>query len=156
MASHRSPARSPADTLVLKVFYDQREGLVELEDDVLSIVRQTREHFGDRVKICLEPTTGEYVFSENCADGTERLIFTTPELDGRALERLIASDSHMRGYEDAYDHLEAEQDRAQRELDEERLEKIAEAGERLAWALGDGKHGPGYKQSIRVTKEIRA
>jgi hypothetical protein len=140
----------------MKVFYSDREGLVELEDDVLSIVRQCREKYGDRIKICLEPTTGEYVFSERCEDGTERLIFTTPELDGRALERLIASDSQLRGYEDAYDLLERRQDQAQAEMQGERLEQIAEAGERLAWALGDGKHGPGYKQSISIPKEISA
>lgn len=140
----------------IKAFYDERHGLVELEDDVLSIVRQTREHFGNRVKITWEPTTEHYVFIENCEDGTERLIFTTDVLDARSLLRLIASDSHGRGYEDAYDKKEREQDQAQAELDAQNMEGIRDAGERLAWALGDGKHGPGYKQSISVTKDIRA
>lgn len=140
----------------LKVFYDDRLGLVELEDDVLSIVRQVREAYGSRVKVSLEPTTGHYVFSEDCEDGTERLIFTCEDLDGRALERLRAADGHARGYEDAYDRAEREQDELQAAADEERLTKVRDAGERLAWALGDGKAGPGYHQSISVTKEISA
>jgi hypothetical protein len=138
----------------VKTFYTDRLGVVELEDDVLSIVRQVREMYGDRVTVNLEPTTGEYVFIEHSDDGTEKLIFTTPELDGRALQRLIASDSQSRGYEDAYEKLEKEQDEAHRALDEENLEKIRDAGERLAWALGDGRYGPGYHQSIRVNRDL--
>jgi hypothetical protein len=36
------------------------------------------------------------------------------------------------------------------------MERVKEAGEELAWSLGDGKFGPGYKQSIRVTKDLDA
>jgi hypothetical protein len=140
----------------VKTFYTARDGLVELEDDVLSIVSQVREAFGDKVKICLEPTTGHYVFTENSADGTERLIFTSETLDARCLTRLQAADSTGRGYIDAYDLMEKEQDEYRAQQDEERLDRVREAGERLAWALGDGKHGPGYHQSIRITKDIHA
>ena len=140
----------------VKMFYDRREGLVELEDDVLSIVSQVREAFGDKVKICLEPTTGHYVFSENSADGTERLIFTTEVLDGRCLTRLIAADSNARGYKDAYELMEKEQDDYRAARDEEKLDRIREAAEGLAWALGDGKHGPGYHQGIHIKKDIHA
>jgi hypothetical protein len=119
----------------VKSFYTQRDGLVELEDDVLSIVRQVRDLYGDRIKITWEPTTQHYVFIENGEDGTERLIFTTTELDGRALDRLIASDSRARGYEDAYDKMERDQDQTQAQWDKGKMEEIADAGERLHWVF---------------------
>jgi len=140
----------------IKSFYTSREGMVTLDDDVLSIVRQVRELYGDKVKICWEPTTEHYVFIENSADGAERLIFTTPELDGRAFERLLASDSHARNYEDPYDASEREQDELHARRDEPYLDQIRGAGEELAWSLGDGKHGPGYKQSIHVKRDLDA
>src|SRR6266516_2698587 len=138
----------------VKTFYTARDGLVSLEDDVLSVVRQVRELYGDRIKVCMEQTTGEYVFSENCADGTERLIFTTTELDGRALLRLQQADSQSRGYEDAYDRQEHEQDEEFERRQKESLEKLAPAAEELAWSLGDGKFGPGYRQSISVPRDL--
>jgi hypothetical protein len=138
----------------MKSWYDNREGFVELQDDVLSIVRQVRELYGHRIKICLEPTTGEYVFSENCEDGTERLIFGTSELDARCLERLLRADSHLRGYTDPYDEAEREQDEFFEEKDRQALDKIGDAGERLAWALEEDGRGTGAQ--ILVTKDIHA
>lgn len=140
----------------IKSYYSAREGLVTLEDDVLSIVRQVRELYGEKVKIHWEPTTEHYVFTENSEDGTERLIFTTPELDGRALTRLLASDSHTRDYEDPYDAAEREQDELQDRRDELQMDRILSAGEELAWSLGDGKYGPGYKQSIHIKRDLDA
>jgi hypothetical protein len=138
----------------MKTFYSAREGLVTLEDDVLSIVRQVRQLYGDRIKICLEPTSGKYVFSENCADGTERLIFVADELDPRTLERLLKADSQLRGHEDPYDAAEREQDELMRQKDEQALEGVRDAGERLAWAMeADGK---GTHAQILVTKNINA
>jgi hypothetical protein len=84
------------------------------------------------------------------------LIFTVPELDQRALDRLIAADQHSRGYQDPLDAAEREQDELRDADDRAKLERIHEAGERLAWALGDGSYGPGYKQSISIPKEIDA
>lgn len=138
----------------IKTFYSRREGLVELEDDVLSIVRQVREAHGNRVKICWEPTTGMYVFSENCEDGTERLIFMVEELDGRALERLAQADSLSRGYDDAYDRLEREQDEAFARADEEKAERLREEGERLAHALKQDGIGP-HPLQVAVPRGVR-
>jgi hypothetical protein len=138
----------------MKSFYTAREGLVQLDDDVLSIVRQVRELYGHKVKICLEPTTEEYVFSENCEDGTERLIFTTPDLDARCIQRLQDADSQLRGYQDAYDRAEHEQDELDRSKDEKSMDGIRDAGERLAWALEED--GKGTNAQILVTKDINA
>jgi hypothetical protein len=122
----------------VKCFYTQREGLVELEDDVLSIVRQVRDLYGNRVKVNWEPTTGHYVFVESSEDGTDRLIFTTPELDGRALDRLIASDSRARGYEDAYDKAERDQDQVQAAIDKDHMQQVTDVGEQLHWVFHSG------------------
>ena len=122
----------------VKCFYTQRDGLVELEDDVLSIVRQVRDLYDNRVKVNWEPTTGHYIFVESSEDGTDRLIFTTPELDGRALDRLIASDSRARGYEDAYDKMERDQDQAQEAIDKDHMQQVADVGEQLHWVFHSG------------------
>lgn len=138
----------------IKTFYRRREGLVELEDDVLSIVRQIRERYGDRVKVAVEPTTGQFVFSENCEDGTERLIFVSDTLDPLALERLYQADSQGRGYEDSYDKQEHEQDEEFARKDEAQLDVIRDSGERLAHALKvDGVDSP-HPVTIHVPKGI--
>ena len=126
----------------IKAFYSARDGLVELEDDVLSIVRQIREVYGNKVKVAWEPTTEYFVLSENCEDGTERLIFTCEQLDGRALERLLQADGHRRGYEDAYDRQEREQDEAFAESDGNYRDALRDSGERLAHALKKDDIGP--------------
>lgn len=115
----------------IKSYYDNRDGLVTLEDDVLSIVSQVRERYGDRIKIQWDPHSEFFVFSELCDDRTERLIFTTPELDGRALDRLMRSDSQLRGYEDPYDAAERLQDAERKAHDERVREKVKDPLERL-------------------------
>jgi hypothetical protein len=134
------------------LFYTDKGQLVELEDDVLSIVRQVREAHGDKIKVCWEPTTGEYVFSEMCDDGTERLIFTCEELDGRALERLQLADSRSRGYVDAYDRQEREQEEAFAAQDEHAAGLLRDRGERLAHALKKDGIGP-YPAKIAVPQK---
>jgi len=135
----------------VKSFYTTPEGLVTLDDDVLSIVRQVREAHGDRIRISWEPTCGHYVFSENCADGTERLIFICEELDGRAMQRLAQADSQSRGYEDAYDRSEREQDEALAAREEAARERLRESGERLAHALKKDFIGP-YPIQVAVPR----
>jgi hypothetical protein len=73
----------------IKHYYDAEQGeLVELEDDVLGIVRQINDLFDRRVAVNLDREMECYHITEHCADGTERLIFSTDVLDGRTLERL--------------------------------------------------------------------
>lgn len=137
----------------IPAFYSHREGLVQLEDDVLSIVRQVREVYGDKVKISWEPTSQWFVFSEICTDGTERLIFTCQELDGRAIERLRIADSQARGYEDAYDRQEREQDEAFAAREEAATERLRAQGERLAHALKKDFIGP-YPLQVAVPRGL--
>jgi hypothetical protein len=119
----------------LRTWYTQGEGWVTLDDDVLSIVRQVKELYEGRVSIQMEPTTGHYVFVEHCGDGTDRLIFTTDELDGRSLIRLMQADSQSRAYQDPYDAAERAQDDAQNAIDDSYRGYVREAGEHLAHAM---------------------
>jgi hypothetical protein len=106
-----------------------------LDDDVLSIVRQTRQLFGDRVGIEMNLANGDYVFVEHSDDGVDRLIFTARELDSRCIERLMQADSHSRAYQDPYDAAERAQDDAQRAIDEVYRGYIGEAGAHLTHAM---------------------
>lgn len=120
----------------IKTFYSaEAGGLVTLEDDVLSVVQQVKDLYGDRVSIQLDPHSGFYHFVEHGADGTDRLIFSTNELDGRCITRLAKSDSHSRGYEDPYDRLEQEQDELREQQDNLLREKVREPLERLVHNL---------------------
>lgn len=127
----------------IKMFYSAREGLVTLEDDVLSIVRSIRESYGDRITVHWEPTSEKFVFVENCADGAERLIFVSDTLDARILDRLHRADSQGRGYIDTYEESERDQDRLHAEIQKGQSEQIYDMGERVAHALRqDGIAGP--------------
>jgi hypothetical protein len=115
--------------------YYTSEGLVELDDDVLGIVRQVNELYDGKVAINLDPVTGWFHFTEHGDDGTERLIFSVEVLDHRALTRLQESDSRWRYHTDPYDALEREQDEAQAQIAKQDREQLMQAGERLAYAL---------------------
>lgn len=138
----------------IKSFYDHQNGLVTLEDDVLSIVRQVRERYGDKVSIQLDEGNGWYHFVEHGDDGTDRLIFSTEELDGRAVERLFKADSQWHGHEDPYAALEREQDEAQAELDKAHLERVLDAGERLASAIKKDGLDDRMPLQVAVTRPV--
>jgi hypothetical protein len=63
------------------------------------------------------------------------LIFSTDELDGRALERLQKADVQSRGYVDSYDEAEREQDELDKQKDEMTWERLSEPVERLVMAM---------------------
>lgn len=141
----------------IKSWYDNRLGMVTLEDDVLSIVRQVKEMYGERITVEMDPRQGCYHFVEHCEDQTHRLIFSTTELDARCMDRLLRADSQSRGYEDPYDAAEREQDELQRNADIAAREKLLAHGEELTHALKkDGlvPHLP-LKVSMSIPKEKR-
>lgn len=146
----------------VKTWYDQRRGVVEVEDDVASIVREIRE-IDPRIHVFWNEQTQRFDLVESCLDSTDRLIFSVDELDGRVPQRLRMGNSWLGDTpehglvpdsEDFLTRMEAEQEAEQRSITEKFMDRVRDAGERLAWAMGDGKFGPGYKQSIRVTKDI--
>lgn len=139
----------------MKMFYSNRDGLVEVDDDVLSIVSQIRETYGQKILVHVEPTTGQFVLSEDCDDGTERLIFTTDSLDQRVLERLAKADKTSRGYVDTYAEMERQQDLDQAAIDQKFLEGVREeAGPRIAHALKKDGIQNRFPLSVPVTKGI--
>ena len=138
----------------LKSWYTHRDGWITLEDDVLSIVRQVRELFADRITIELNPQTGDYVFIEHCEDTVDRLIFTTQELDGRCIERLLRADSQSRTHQDPYDAAERAQDEAHRVIEDEYRGYLSEAGEHLVHALK--KEGKAPRLPLRKSMYIPA
>lgn len=138
----------------VKAWYDQRMGMVTLEDDVLSIVRQVRELYGTRVSIELDENCGMYHFVEHGEDHTDRLIFSTPELDGRAYERLMQSDSHGRMYQDPYDAAERSQDELNIAKDRAFGEQVKEVGEELAHALRKDGKAPYFPTPVAIPREI--
>lgn len=120
----------------IKHYYDAEQGaMVELEDDVLGIVRQIHELYDQRIAVNLDPITEWYHITEHCDDGAERLIFSTDVLDGRTLERLQKADSQWRSYEDPYDASEKAQDEAQAAIDARYRDRLYEEGERLMHAM---------------------
>lgn len=138
----------------VKAWYDAHEGMVEVEDDVLSIVRQVRELYGDRISIELDPHSGYYHFVGHGEDHTDYLIFTTSELDGRAMERLMLADSHSRMHQDPYDAVEREQDELMRARDEAQIERLRDGGERLAHALQKDGRQSHMPLQVAIPKDI--
>lgn len=140
----------------IKSFYDNRLGLVTLEDDVLGIVAQVKDHYEDRVQIQLDPVSGWYHFVE--IDGPEtKLIFTVESLEAEdVMDRLMRSDSHSRVYEDPYLAAEREQDRLKAENDERAMEKVRDSGERLAHALKQDGAMPRLPLTVALPRGIDA
>jgi hypothetical protein len=127
----------------IPTWLDRREGVVVVEDDVQSVIRGMRE-ISDRLKCFYNPQTGGFDIVEACLDGTDRLVFSVAELDARILDRLRAAD-HWHG-QDTPDHVLGDSEDFVARIDEynegveqasrERFqEKMADVGERLAWAL---------------------
>ena len=138
----------------VKAWYDNQLGMVTLEDDVLSIVRQVRERYGTKISIQLDEDRGVYHFVEHGDDHTDRLIFSTPELDQRALDRLLRSDSHAPGYQDPYDAAERAQDELNVLKDKMFGEKVQEVGEELAFALRKDGMAPYFPTPVAIPKGI--
>jgi hypothetical protein len=140
----------------LKSFYDSRYGLVELEDDVLGVVSRIREISDGRVTVELDDDTGWYHLVEHCEDTTDRLVFSTQELDGRVIERLLRADSQWRHAEDPYDAAEREQDEIWAQQQAEGLEKVKEAGEELVFHLRKAGKAPYMPLPVAIPKDVHA
>ena len=139
----------------------ERGHLVEVDDDVLGGVGRIRA-LDDRLHVYYNEQGDEFDIVETCLDGTDRLVFSSPSLDERIIQRLIRAD-HWHGNEvpthilsdeeDAFTQQERDNDA----LEEERQERevrlpVKKFVERFAWAMEwDGK---GMKAQILVPKDI--
>jgi hypothetical protein len=140
----------------LRSFYDNRLGLVTLSDDVLGVVEQVRELYDGKVWVELDEGTGAYHFVEKCEDGTERLIFTTDALDGRALTRLREADSTYRFHEDPYAKAEREQDELQAAIDKKHSEALLEIGEEFAFEMRRAGKAPHFPVPVAIPRDVNA
>src|SRR5215472_9160916 len=136
----------------IKSWYEG-QGLITLEDDVLSIVRQVRELYEEKVTIELDPDTGWYHFVGH-ENGTDYLIFSTDCLDPRALDRLRRSDCQWIGYQDPYEAAEREQDELQLAIDTRLRERVSEEGERLIHALKKDGVVPHLPTTVSIPREV--
>ncbi len=140
----------------IKSWYDSREGMITVEDDVLSVVRQVRELYEDRITVELDPDSGLYHFVEHCDDHTDRLIFSSAELTPKELERLLLADSQGRAYQDPYDAAEREQDEFHANAERANSEKVQEMGEQLLYALRREGRAPRLTRPVVIPKDVHA
>jgi len=139
----------------VKRFYSASRGLVTLDDDVLSIVRQVRELYGEKVTIEVDPETDWFHFVGH-ENGTDYLIFSTDRLDSRALNRLLEGDSHRRGHRDPYLAVEREQDALNEAKDAASMGKIVEAGEMLAFYMKREGKAERLPTTVAIPKDVHA
>jgi hypothetical protein len=144
----------------VKTYYDQKLGVVEVEDDVLNVVRDIHA-ISPRIHVFWNEQTGNYDLVESCLDSTDRLIFSVEHLDARVVNRLRLADQwrgredpthQLSEHEDWVSELDSDQEAEKAAVKEQQMEKVREAGERLAWALEED--GRGVSASISVPKEI--
>ena len=140
---------------VRSYYSSARSGFVTLDDDVLSIVRQVRDRFGESITIEVDPETEWFHFIGH-ENGTDYLIFSTDILDGRALDRILMSDSQGRAYQDPYLANEREQDALNAAKDAASRGKIVEAGEMLAYYMKREGRAERLPSHIYVPKDVHA
>lgn len=142
----------------VRTWFDQKHGVVVLEDDVQNVVRDIRA-ISDRLQVYYNEQTNGYDVVERCLDGTDRLVLSTDVLDQRVVQRIRGAD-HWHG-SDRPDHVLGDDKdfAAQIDAENEAIEKaqwaaasdrIKDAGERIHWALdlGPGQNSPGGKISL--------
>ena len=140
----------------IRSFYTHRHGLVELTDDVLGVVLRIREISDGRIKVEMDDDTGWFHLVEYCEDTTQRLVFSTQELDGRVVERLLRADSQSRGYEDPYVAQERAQDEAFKAQQDAAVEKVKEHGEELLFHLRRDGRAPRMPVPVSIPKDVHA
>jgi len=148
----------------LKTWVDKRRGVIELDGDVLGIVEQVRALGDGRLKVYYNDQRDHFDIVELCLDRSERLVFSTPSLDQRVVERLHQADqwggdTPDRGMarpegNDFLDEVDAANDALEALKDEQARDKLHSAGERLAWSLDLVSNRPSVGGSISVSKDV--
>lgn len=150
----------------VQTWYDSHHGVVSVEDDVLNVVREVREIAGGRIHVFYNERAQQlgrpcYDLVESCLDGTDRLVFSVHQLDQRVVNRLRSADQ-WRGRDDP-EHVLPEEADFLTEMDDQNEEwfagkeadsrqRLYDAGERLAWAMGEDKRG--VQAQILVPKDV--
>lgn len=146
----------------VKTWYDRRHGVVNVDDHVTGVVREIKEIGDGRISVFFNEQSGDFDLVEHCLDGTDRLIFSVKELDGRVPDRLRradhwGADTPERGMSrpegsDFLDEMDRDQEAFQEEYYMKPLrEKMFNALEEHGWAM-DVQRGVGGQ--ILVKKDI--
>jgi hypothetical protein len=116
---------------------------MEVQDDVLDVVRRIKA-ISPRLVVYYNEQTDGFDIVESCLDGADRLVFSVGALDQRVIDRLLRADhwggndvpTHVRpDSEDFVVEIDRDNEALEASLTREKLDRISEAGERLAWAL---------------------
>ena len=140
----------------VSTWIDQHHGVVRVEDDVANVVRDIHA-ISSRIHVFFNEQTGNFDLVESCLDNTERLIFSVEHLDARVVNRLHLADQ-WQGREDPAHPLDEDEDflsamdsseeAEKASVKEEKMERVRDAGERLAWALEQDRRGVGASISV--------
>lgn len=141
----------------IRTYFDRLSGgVVEVEDDVANVVRDIHA-ISPRIHVYWNEQTEKFDLVEECLDDTHRLIFSVQSLDARVLTRLKVADQ-WRG-QDAPAHLlpededflsiiDADDEKERADLKEMNMDRVRDAGERLAWAGEQDRKGVGAQISV--------
>lgn len=132
--------------------------MVYVEDDVQNVIRDMKA-ISDRLYVWYDPHQELFIVGEHCVDGVDRLVFTTPTLDQRVVHRLRAADhwhgrdlpTHVLGDDEDFVAAIDRHNAGVEARDNERLlDKLYDAGERIAWAMDscNDLNSPGGKISV--------
>jgi len=146
----------------VKTWVDRREGVVEVDDDVLGVVADLKQ-ISDRLHVYWNDQSEWFDIVESCLDGTDRLVTTVPALDARVVEKIKAAD-HWHGNdrprvilgddEDFVAQVDSHNEEMERLRSEATADQIGDAGERLAWALDICKDQSSAGGSISVPRGV--
>lgn len=108
--------------------------IVSIEKDVLDIGRRIEERWPE-LEVYHDKDQCEFIIVEHCGDGVDRFVLARPYLDERLIHALEAADTHMKGQEDPVAWVDAVNDALERDNQRRLSDQMAEAAQRLAFAL---------------------
>lgn len=146
----------------VSTWFDRRQGVVVVEDDVQNVVRDIKA-IDPRLIVYYNDQADEFDIVERCVDRTERLVFSVPSLDQRVLDRLRRAD-HWHGQstpthvlsddEDFVAQVDKHNEEMERLRSEATADQIAAAGERIAYYMDAVKDRPSVGGHISVPRGV--
>jgi len=129
--------------------YIERGQLVEVDSHVTGVIEDIRA-ISPRIHIFWNEQGQEFDLVEYCLNDEQRLIFSVKELDARVVDRLRLADQ-WRGREDSthvlpeeedfLTQMDADNEALEATINDKQLDKLRDAGERLAWAGEQDRRG---------------
>lgn len=113
-----------------------RNCLVTIEDDVLSVKKQILDRWPDFIgDVYWDKDRMVWIITQIEVDGTESLLFESQTLDQRVIGRIEAADRWSRDNPDILDEIDKLNDQREKEIDAKTNEQLVEVADRLrhAW-----------------------